>query len=200
MQAARGTSLSRVDSSPTAGSPARRRVLGVLAAVFAVVYALDQVTKALAVGRLDPEVPRRFLGHVLELHLTRNAGAAFSTGTTYTVLFSCLAAAACVVVLWLTRRVRSTTWAVAFGLLLAGVGGNLTDRLVRSPAPLRGRVVDFLELPHWPIFNVADMSINLAAAVILVQAYRGVRLDGSRAGVSPEAPDSPSGAADSPES
>ena len=45
---------------------------------------------------------------------------------------------------------------------------------------LRGHVVDFLELPHWPIFNVADMCINVAAALILVQAFRGIRLDGSR--------------------
>jgi signal peptidase II len=153
----------------------------VLAAVFAVVYATDQVTKALAVARLTPGQPRRLVGHLLHLHLTRNAGAAFSTGTTYTVLLSCLAAAAMLVVLWLCRRLASVTWAVGFGLLLAGVGGNLTDRLVRSPGPLRGRVVDFLELPHWPIFNVADMSINVAAAIILVQAYRGIRLDGSRA-------------------
>jgi signal peptidase II len=45
---------------------------------------------------------------------------------------------------------------------------------------LRGHVVDFLMLPHWPIFNVADMCINVAAALILVQAFRGIRLDGSR--------------------
>jgi signal peptidase II len=45
---------------------------------------------------------------------------------------------------------------------------------------LRGHVVDFLMLPHWPIFNVADMCINVAAALILLQAFRGIRLDGSR--------------------
>jgi signal peptidase II len=183
MQAARGTSLSRDDSSLIRSRHPRSRVLGVLTGVFAVVYATDQVTKALAVARLTPDVPRRLVGDALHLHLTRNAGAAFSTGTTYTVALSCLAAAAMLVVLWLTRRVSDVTWAVGFGLLLAGVGGNLTDLLVRAPGPLRGQVVDFLELPHWPIFNVADMSINLAAAVILVQAYRGVRLDGSRAAV-----------------
>ena len=71
-------------------------------------------------------------------------------------------------------------WAVAFGLLLAGITGNLTDRIFRAPGGLRGHVVDFLQLPHWPIFNVADMCINVAAALILVQAFRGIRLDGSR--------------------
>ena len=82
--------------------------------------------------------------------------------------------------LWLSRRVRNYVWAVAFGLLLAGITGNLTDRLFRAPGVLRGHVVDFLMLPHWPIFNVADMCINVAAALILVQAFRGIRLDGSR--------------------
>ena len=74
--------------------------------------------------------------------------------------------------LWLSRRVRNFGWAIAFGLLLAGISGNLTDRLFRSPGVLRGHVVDFLMLPHWPIFNVADMCINVAAALILVQAFR----------------------------
>ena len=91
-----------------------------------------------------------------------------------------MAIAAVLVVLWLGRRVRSRVWAVAFGLLLAGIAGNLTDRLVRDPGPLRGHVVDFLMLPHWPVFNVADMCINAAAVLILVQAFRGIRLDGTR--------------------
>ena len=114
------------------------------------------------------------------LHLTRNAGAAFSTGTGYTELFTALAIVAVLVVLWLSRRVRNVVWAVAFGFLLAGITGNLTDRIFRAPGVLRGHVVDFLMLPHWPIFNVADMCINVAAALILVQAFRGIRLDGSR--------------------
>jgi signal peptidase II len=69
----------------------------------------------------------------------------------------------------------------ASALLLAGVAGNLTDRICcASPGPFRGHVVDFLELPHWPIFNVADICINVAAVLILIQAFRGVRVDGSR--------------------
>ena len=82
--------------------------------------------------------------------------------------------------LWLSRRLGSAVWAVALGLLLAGIAGNLTDRMFRTPGPLRGHVVDFLMLPHWPIFNVADMCINAAAVLILVQAFRGIRLDGTR--------------------
>jgi signal peptidase II len=181
MQAARGTSLSPDDSRSSTTRPApgnRFRVL--LAATAAFLYTLDQVTKALAVDRLSGAADRQVIGHLLQLHLTRNAGAAFSTGTAYTEILSCLAIAAALVVLWLARRVGSTLWALSLGLLLAGIAGNLTDRLAREPGPLRGQVVDFLMLPHWPVFNVADMCINVAAALILVQAFRGIRLDGSR--------------------
>jgi signal peptidase II len=84
------------------------------------------------------------------------------------------------VVLWFARRVGTTGWAVALGLLLAGIGGNLTDRVFRDPGPLRGHVVDLFMVPHWPVFNVADVCIDVAAGLILLQAFRNVRLDGSR--------------------
>ena len=182
MQAARGTSLSHDDSSQADSHsvPSFARVRALLFGAFAVLYAVDQLTKWLAVDRLTGQPDKGLVGEVLVLHLTRNAGAAFSTGTGYTELFSCLAIVAVLVVLWLSRRVRNYLWAAAFGLLLAGICGNLTDRLLREPGPLRGHVVDFLMLPHWPIFNVADMCINVAAALILIQAFRGVHLDGSR--------------------
>ena len=182
MQAARGTSLSQDDSSlnDSRSVPSRARVRALLYGVFALLYVVDQGTKWLAVDRLADQAEKRLVGDLLVLHLTRNAGAAFSTGTGYTQLFTLLAIAAAIAVVWLSFRVGSAWWAVAFGLLLAGICGNLTDRLVRDPGPLRGHVVDFLMLPHWPVFNVADMCINVAAALILVQAYRGVRLDGPR--------------------
>ncbi len=182
MQAARGTSLSQDDSSldETHRVASRARVRALMLALFALPYAADQLTKWLAVDRLTGAPDHPLVGDLLVLHLTRNSGAAFSTGTGYTELFSCLAIGAVLVVLWLSRRVRSLLWAAAFGLLLAGILGNLTDRVFRSPGPLSGHVVDFLMLPNWPIFNVADICINVAAGLILVQAFRGVRLDGVR--------------------
>jgi signal peptidase II len=83
-------------------------------------------------------------------------------------------------VLWLSRRLGNLVWAIALGFLLAGVAGNLTDRMFREPGPFRGHVIDFLMLPNWPVFNVADMCINVAAGLILIQAFRGIRLDGTR--------------------
>ncbi len=175
MQAARGTSV-----AVPAPRRSRRRALVLLAVVLAVAYAADQATKALAVARLDRGADVQVVGDLLRLHLTRNPGAAFSAGTEYTPFLTALALVATVVVLWVARNVRSRAWAVTFGLLLAGITGNLTDRLVRAPEPLHGHVVDFLRLPNWPIFNVADICINLAAGLVLLLTFRGVRLDGTR--------------------
>jgi signal peptidase II len=83
-------------------------------------------------------------------------------------------------VLWYARRLGSRGWAVGLGFLLAGVLGNLTDRVFRQPGFLQGHVVDFIMFPHFPVFNVADICINIAAAVIIVQALRGIRIDGTR--------------------
>ena len=85
-----------------------------------------------------------------------------------------------VVVVYLARRVGTRAWAWALGLLLAGVLGNLTDRVLREPGPLRGHVVDFLMVPHWPVFNIADICINVAAGLIVLQAVRGIGIDGTR--------------------
>jgi signal peptidase II len=158
----------------------RRRTWAVFAAVAVVLYAVDQWSKHAAVEHLTDREDVRVLGDVLRLHLTRNPGAAFSLGTELTVVISCAAVVATGVVLFCSLRLRDRVWAVALGALLAGITGNLTDRLLREPAPLRGHVIDFFRLPNWPIFNVADIAINVGAALILVQVFRGVRLDGTR--------------------
>ncbi|WP_224769424.1 signal peptidase II [Nocardioides ochotonae] len=142
-------------------------------------YVLDIVTKIVAVAELqDRDVS--VIGDILVLHLVRNPGAAFSVGTEYTMVLSCIAIVAVFVILWLSRRIGEIWWAIGMGLLLAGVAGNLTDRLLREPGPLRGHVIDFLQIPNWPVFNVADMCVVGAAGLIIVQSFRGLRLDGTR--------------------
>lgn len=142
--------------------------------------AADQGAKALALGQLDPAHPPVLLGGLLTLQLTRNPGAAFSMGENFTVVLTFVAIAALVAVGgWLVPRIRHRGWAVASGLLLAGILGNLTDRLFREPGPLHGHVIDFLQLPHFAIFNVADMCITFAAVVIIwLTAVRQVGVDG----------------------
>ena len=78
-----------------------------------------------------------------------------------------------------TRRIGSTGWAVALGLLLGGALGNLIDRLFREPSFGRGEVVDFIAYAHVFVGNVADIAIVVAAVVIVLLSIRGVRIDGT---------------------
>lgn len=146
-------------------------------AVFLLV--IDQITKLWAVATLVPGQPQELIGSVLQLNIIRNPGAAFSTGTGYTWVFTTLSIAATIGVLWFARRVRHRGWAIALGILVAGISGNLVDRLMREPGFYVGHVVDFLQLPNWPIFNVADMCINVAAVLIVIFSFKGIGLDGS---------------------
>lgn len=181
MQAARGASLSPSDNTTTQppARPRRRRLL-LFAAIAVTAYAIDVATKVLAVEHLtgEPRVP--LVGDVLSLYLTYNSGAAFSFLTGHTEVLAVVAIVAVTVVLWVARRLGSIGWAIALGFLLGGVAGNLTDRLVREPGFMRGHVVDFLMLPNFPVFNVADICINIAAGTIILQAVRGINVDGSR--------------------
>lgn len=177
MQAARGASLTG-DFLPLEGRPRFGLILGVAASA----WLLDVGTKVLAVHQLADRGPVDVIGSVLRLNLTRNPGAAFSTGTGLTPWITLFGVGAFVVAVVVARRVRNPVWASAMGLLLAGIAGNLTDRMIREPGPLRGHVVDFIELPHWPIFNVADICINVAAGLIVLQSLRGVPMAGRSAG------------------
>lgn len=179
MQAARGASLNPSDQADPSTSVRRvdRRI--VFAVVGLLAYAVDLGTKQWALAVL-PDGDISVIDDLFTLHLTFNPGAAFSTGTQFTIVFTALSFVAVCVVLWLSRRLGSTGWALGLGFLLAGAGGNLTDRLFRAPEPLRGHVVDLLMLPNWPVFNFADVFINVAAGVIILQTFRGVRIDGTR--------------------
>lgn len=184
MQAARGTPITEVPAAGTASPPAqgRRRLRLLFAAIAVTGLVLDVVTKIIAVDRLEPLVPVRLLGGLLTLRLIRNPGAAFSSGEGFTFVFALAAAAVLVfVTVRLAPRLGHPAWAVALGLLSAGVAGNLVDRLFREPGVLRGHVVDFLQLPHWPIFNVADICITSSAVLIMVLAVvKNVGIGGER--------------------
>jgi signal peptidase II len=146
--------------------------------------ALDVVTKILVVARLANRPPVTVVpGHV-QLTLLRNPGSAFSLATGYTAVLSLLAVVVVVAVVRLSRRLRSVGWAVALGLLLGGAAGNLSDRIFRAPGFLRGYVVDWIQLyagsHSWPVFNVADSGITVAAVLVVVLSLTGRRVDGTR--------------------
>lgn len=172
VQAAGGAPLSEGDVPPP------RSRLPLLLAVAAAVLVLDVVTKALAVRELAHHDPIELLGGLLTLRLVRNPGAAFGVAQGLTIVFTLVAVAVVVVILRLSRRLRSRVWAVALGLVLGGAIGNLLDRVFRAPGTGRGHVVDFLELPHWPVFNVADSAIVCAAVLMVLLTARGSSYDG----------------------
>jgi signal peptidase II len=145
-----------------------------------VVFVTDLVSKTIVVATLSDRAPLRLLGGLLTLRELRNSGAAFSIGTSVTIVFTLIALGVIVAILRTARRLRSIPWAITLGLLLGGATGNLGDRLFRSPGFLRGDVVDWIELPHWPVFNVADSSIVCGGVLAVLLAARGISLDGRR--------------------
>jgi signal peptidase II len=179
LQAARGAPLT---ATKTQESTVAARRTGLALGIGLVGLAVDQATKIVAVRELTDREPVEVVGEVLRLVLVYNPGAAFGAGASITPVITVIAIVATCVVLWQMTKVRHLGWAVALGLLLAGVLGNLTDRLLRDPGPFRGHVVDFLALPNWPVFNVADMCINVAGVLLVVLLLRGVGVDGSREG------------------
>lgn len=151
-----------------------------LLAVALLVLAADVVTKVIVVKELSNRAPVRLLGGFLKLIESRNPGAAFSLGTSLTLLYSAIAITVIVVILRTSRRIRSLPWAITLGLLLGGATGNLTDRIFRSPGVFRGWVVDWIQIPHWPVFNLADSAIVCGGILAVLLSARGLHLDGQR--------------------
>lgn len=164
---------------------AGRRRTGLLAAIAAVTLLLDVLSKLVAVAFLEGNPPLKLLGGALYLVVYRNSGAAFSMATGLTWLLSLIALGVVVVIIRLAPRLRSAPWAVGLGLVLGGALGNLVDRLLRAPGPLRGHVVDFLSLlapdgSVWPVFNLADSAIVCGGVVLVLLAATGRDFDGTR--------------------
>jgi signal peptidase II len=181
---------------PLAPGGSRAKVV-VLASVAALVLGLDAASKALVVANLTEGDPVHVLGDVFEFTLLRNPGAAWNLGTGYTAVFTVLAVGVIAFVVRVAGRLRSTGYAVAFGLLLGGASGNLGDRIFRAPGVFRGNVVDWIGVVprYYPVFNIADSAICIAGATFVVLALLGVHMDGTRGDKAPaggtESPDSP---------
>jgi len=146
----------------------------VLWATAAVGLAVDQSTKAIAAVTVEGRDPRQVLGGAVTFTAIRNPGAAGSFAPHATLVFTLLAL---VVLAFITRvapTVRSTGWAVGLGLVFAGAGGNLADRLFRTPGFGRGAVLDFIQIGHSGVFNLADQCVTAGAVVIVVQTFRGI--------------------------
>lgn len=142
-----------------------------LAALATVV--VDALTKVWVVS-WDNGREIELLGGFVVLRESRNSGAAFGLAQGATVVLSLVALVVVLVIARTARRLRSRPWAVALGLILGGAVGNLADRLLRDPAPLRGAVVDFIDLPYWPSFNAADSAIVIGGALAVLLSVLNV--------------------------
>lgn len=161
-------------------APAAGTIIAILAAL---VLAADQFTKHLAIENLPYREAVPVLGDFLVFYLIRNSGAAFSLGEGITWIFTIVLSVVAVVIGYLAvRRVRSRWWAVVLGLLLGGVLGNLTDRVLREPGFPAGHVVDFIHTPWMmpAIYNVADIFIVTMMCSVAILVLSGLQLDGTR--------------------
>ena len=149
-----------------------------LASIAVVTYLLDQMSKWWAISALSDEEPWNLVGSFLRLDLIRNPGAAFSIGTGNTWVLTIIAVVVLVVVIRVSRRLGSSGWAWALGLLLGGALGNLTDRIIREPGLGRGHVIDFLNYNGWLVHRLPCAIVS--AVLIGVLALTGRSVDGTR--------------------
>ena len=158
--------------------PVKTRCVVVLAGTALLGIAVDQATKALLVATREGKPPVRLIGQILTIDVSRNRGAAFSFAPAATLVFTAIAVAVAVLIVTRASRLRSTAWAAALGLMLAGAIGNLCDRLARAPGFGRGAVVDFIDLQHFAIFNLADSCLTCGVVLAVLLSVRGVPLFG----------------------
>ena len=138
-----------------------------------------QFTKNLAIASLKLGTNYPVFGEVLSWRLIYNDSAAFSLGFGQTWILAVIASAATLAIIWFSRRITSRSWAVMAGVLLAGVVGNLIDRLIREPSFGNGHVVDFIQIPfNFPVFNLADIFIVSMAILTVIRVFRGENVGG----------------------
>lgn len=155
--------------NPQAGARSVRVAWGRAGIVLAVVLAADQVVKALVTASLERGEVRDVLAGI-KLVNTRNTGVAFGQlqdgGAIVAIV---IAIAVCALLAYFARHARTKLIWLPTGMLLGGAVGNIVDRI------REGAVIDFLKLPHWPAFNVADAAITIGVVILLVVMERGDR-------------------------
>ena len=138
------------------------------------VWILDLATKMWAVSTLSHRSDIKVFGSFFQLTLVRNSGAAFSLAEGATIFLSLFGILFLCAILYFSPRITSKGWAVVLGLVMGGILGNLVDRIFREPGVLRGHVIDWMQLPNWPIFNLADSAIVIAALISVVLTARNI--------------------------
>lgn len=138
------------------------------------VWVLDLATKLWAVSTLSDRSNIEVIGEFLQLTLVRNPGAAFSVAEGATVFLTLFGFLVMAVIFYYSTRITSRGWSVVLGLAMGGILGNLVDRIFREPGVFRGHVIDWLQIPNWPVFNIADSAIVAAAAISMILSLRNI--------------------------
>lgn len=139
--------------------------------VGSVIVAADLVTKAVAgnVWSTDPFVA---VPSVLTFTFIENFGASFDLFEGAGTFLAIAAIVAIGIVLAAARTPRPLAELVAFGLIGGGAAGNLVDRIARGPGLFDGGVIDWIQFPNFPVFNIADASVNVGVGLLLLVAWR----------------------------
>ena len=152
------------------------KTLRTIVAIAAFVVLFDQWSKHWAVGSLSDGHTVHVIS-TLRFNLSFNSGMAFSKGTNagpVIGVLSILVTAA--LIIWQVRIARESTThrvlVVAAGLIVGGAWGNIVDRLFRGEGGLHGRVVDFIDLQWWPVFNVADAAVTVGVILMALSMMR----------------------------
>ena len=135
----------------------------VLAAVAGTVVLVDQLTKSWAERALADGPIHLFW--TIQLNLTYNSGAAFSSGRGLTPFITLLAVIVLLALVGFSRSMTSTLGLVTMGLVIGGAMGNLVDRFFRGNG---GAVIDFIDFQWWPVWNIADAAIVIGAILLIV--------------------------------
>jgi signal peptidase II len=150
--------------------PRRTRTAQILLLAALASYGVDRITKIWAEATL-PGDPIQVVPGVLTLRFTTNSGGAFSIGQSAPWFFVGVTAVVVGIILATSFRHTSRIVGASLGLVLGGALGNLTDRAIRASG-LRGRVVDFIDLHVWPVFNLADCAIVVGAILLAWVGFR----------------------------
>ena len=152
----------------------RQHVPLVTAAIVPLVLVVDQLTKRWAVSELSGSAPHHVIW-TLQWNLTRNSGMAFSQAQGIGPFIGIAALLVIVWLAWTSRMLTSRITGVAAGLIAGGALGNLADRVFRGDRILHGAVIDFIDFQWFPIFNVADMAIDIGGAIFVLWTVFGHR-------------------------
>ena len=149
-------------------APRRKSPYVVLLSVAAIVIALDQITKEIALRSLT-DGPVDVIEGVLRWRLAFNPGGAFGVFREHSELFLIATLVVVALILFWARKLDDPRLVVPLGLIVGGGLGNVADRVFRSHD---GRVVDFIDLHVWPVFNVADMAVVTGVTLVLILSFR----------------------------